>query len=93
MYHFWHSRAQANWRTDADELKSAAALLELGSEAGKLGPYRFERIAIEVPEGFSAFAFAIPEMMDRWKARIREVAIDSACMSKRSYQPSPDHLL
>lgn len=58
---------------------SAEKLLEKGQEAGGLGPYAYEKIELDEPEGLSALAFAIPEMAKRWGSRLREIAIDSAC--------------
>lgn len=81
VYQLWHNLVEKRWVQDADEVVSAFALLQKAETEGGLGPNStaFETIDLDVPEGLSALAFAIPEMVDTWKGRIREVAIDSAC--------------
>lgn len=67
-----------------DEVTSARNLLKKGLEPGGLGEYAFECLEIEEPEGMSVIAFSIPEMIKRWRDRIREVVLDSACKQQRN---------
>lgn len=75
----WHDIAKQKWKSDVDEITSARNLLKKGATPGGLGQYRFEEIALEEPEGMSVIGFSIPGMVEKWKSRIREVAMDSAC--------------
>lgn len=79
VYQFWHDRAKAKWTSAIDEIISARNLLKKGAEPGGLGEYRVEEIPIEEPEGLSVLAFSLPDMLESWRDRIREVAMDSAC--------------
>lgn len=55
-------------------------LLEEGREKGGLSPFHtFEPIAITEEPGYTAFGFALPDVLDKWGGRFREIAIDSAC--------------
>ena len=79
VYQYWHNLARKQWTLDVDEVLSAEKLLDEAHESDHFGKYRFDRIELDVPDGFSAIAFSIPEMLARWGTRIREIAIDSAC--------------
>ncbi|KAG8912440.1 hypothetical protein FRC01_005099 [Tulasnella sp. 417] len=84
VYQFWHDRAKAKWTSAADEVTSARNLLKRGAEPGGLGEHRVEEILIEEPEGLSVIAFSLPDMISRWRDRIREAAIDSAWGTNRA---------
>ena len=60
----------------ADQYESAEQLL---AEATKAGSDSVQRIELQPVEGFQMLGFAIPSIMSKWKGRIREVAMDSAC--------------
>ncbi|KDQ14257.1 hypothetical protein BOTBODRAFT_110345 [Botryobasidium botryosum FD-172 SS1] len=78
VYRLWYSLVRGRWSLDSDQVLSAEKLLERGEEAGGLGAYSFKRISLDIPDGYSAISFSIPEMIERWGGRLREVAIDSA---------------
>ncbi|KAG8987091.1 hypothetical protein FRB90_003603, partial [Tulasnella sp. 427] len=84
VYHFWHSQVRAAWVRDADEMRSAEKILEEAALLDRVGPYALERIDIEMPEGLSGFAFAVPAILEKWASRIREVALDSAWGTNRA---------
>ncbi|KAG9045114.1 hypothetical protein FS837_007016 [Tulasnella sp. UAMH 9824] len=83
VYQLWH-RAKAKWTSAIDEIISARNLLKKGAKPGGLGEYCVEEIPIEEPEGLLVLAFSLPDMLENWRDRIREAAIDSAWGTNRA---------
>lgn len=78
IYRLWSEQMSKKWKRDPDEVKSAKILIE---EAAKdtSSMYCVENIPLHEEEGFTAIAFALPEMLRQWGGRIREIALDSTC--------------
>ena len=64
---------------DRDEIISAEKLID-DAQAGRIGEHPVNRIPLPCSDGFQVFGFDIPGMCKQWCPRIREGAIDSACM-------------
>ncbi|KAJ7598463.1 hypothetical protein C8J56DRAFT_770700 [Mycena floridula] len=83
IYHLWAVQDQKRWKHNENELKSAKILLK---EAAKLkdiprkGLYAVEPINLPTQDGdgFTAIAFALPEMLCKFGGQVRELALDSA---------------
>lgn len=82
VYHFWHNQIRSAWVRDADEMRSAKAILLEAGVPNRVGPYALEQIDVEMPEGLCGFAFAVPVMLEKWGSWIREIALDSACKGR-----------
>jgi hypothetical protein len=67
------------WKRDEDQLVSAIKLLEEGQTKGGLGMYEAGPIPLYAEDGFSGLAWMLPEMLQQWGSRIREVSLDSTC--------------
>ena len=80
VYHLWSDQTCKNWKRDPDEVKSAKILLDEASkpQLGQKGLYVVQPIPLHEEPGFTAIAFALPEVLCQWGGRIREVALDSA---------------
>lgn len=78
------------WKSDNPkdtEYQSAAKLL--AKAANDLGPIPVEEINLPIVAGYQALAFCIPSTLQKWRGRIREIMMDSAC--KNSFtNPIPD---
>ncbi|KDQ08348.1 hypothetical protein BOTBODRAFT_166049 [Botryobasidium botryosum FD-172 SS1] len=83
VYQLWYSLVRIQWTLDVDEVRSAKKLLSGLGKDPKLGSLTFDRVDIDVPDGLSALAFSVPIMLEKWGARIREVALDSAWGTNR----------
>ncbi len=83
VYAKWAQQDRLRWARDSNELKSARILLEEACAAGQGGESLYGVEPIELPEldGFTAVAFALPEIIRQWGGRIRELALDSTCTS------------
>lgn len=80
VHHLWEERDSKKWKRSNDEVHSAQNLLEeLASGAIKGSPCSVDPIYLEQEAGHIALAFALPEHLDRWAGRIRELSIDSTC--------------
>lgn len=78
IYQLWSDHASQQWKRDADEVVSAKILIdEAAKDPSSL--YTVESIPLHEEEGFTAIAFALPEMILQWGGRIREIALDSTC--------------
>jgi len=77
----WLRLTSHAWKRDEDEVKSAKIILEEAQTAGTHGLYVVEPIPLHEEEGFTAIAFALPDILRQWGGRIREVSLDSACES------------
>jgi MULE transposase domain len=80
IYQLWSDQTCKNWKRDPDEVKSAKILLDEASkpQLGQKGLYVVQPIPLHEEPGFTAIAFALPEVLRQWGGRIREVALDSA---------------
>jgi len=56
-------------------------------EKGGLRNYKFEQIALMVPDGMSVLAFAVPKIIEKWKGQLHKIALDSACEDPNSVDP------
>ncbi|KAJ7272749.1 hypothetical protein B0H12DRAFT_1007797, partial [Mycena haematopus] len=89
IYTLWARTDREKWKLDDDELESAIKIIERAS-AEWTGTYeghpifRAEPIALPAVEGFSAVAFALPSVLQKWGGQIREVAMDSAWETNKS---------
>ena len=81
MHHLWSTLNQGDWKRDDDQLKSAIKLLDEAKEKDGLGMYRAEAISLPTEDGFTGLGWCLPDMLNQWGGRIREVALDSACKS------------
>jgi len=63
-----------DWKQDNDLLVSAHLLIT-EAEDGKLGNERL----LPIEEGFTAFAWSLPDIIACWGGQIQEVVLDSAC--------------
>ena len=81
VYARWAQQDRLKWKRDDDEVKSAQILLE-EARAGHAGNGMYSVAPVKLPEedGFQGIAFALPEVIRKWGGRIRELALDSACM-------------
>ena len=59
------------------EWESGLKLLEKASK--DLGPHPIERIELPDQPGYRAVAFCVPDLIKKWRGRIREILMDSAC--------------
>lgn len=76
----WRAENSKAFKRDPDELKSAEILLKEASISGDEGnPYRVQPITLPQIDGFTALAFAMPGMVRKYGAKIRELSLDSAC--------------
>jgi hypothetical protein len=75
----WAKIDSKNWKRDEDELTSAQLLLNEGGSAGGLGVYRVEAVPIDPEPGLTVIAFSLPEILNQWGGRIRELSMDSTC--------------
>lgn len=78
IYRLWAEQKSKEWKRDPDELKSAKILIDEASK-DRSSLYSVESIPLHEEEGFTAIAFALPEMLRQWGGRIREIALDSTC--------------
>jgi hypothetical protein len=81
IHNIWAQNDRKQWKRNADQLISAKILLEEARKPGRLceGSYEIEPISIELEDGFEALAWSLPEMIQRFGGRIREIQLDSAC--------------
>ena len=80
IHHLWSQINHKLWTRDEDQLKSAKILLQEGSTKGQLGRYALKSIVLPSEDGFTAIGWSLPDVMQQWGGRIREVAMDSTCM-------------
>ena len=75
-------QSSQKWKQDPDEVKSAKILINEAAQShgGISSLYSVESIPLHEEAGFTALAFALPEILQQWGGRIREIALDSACM-------------
>lgn len=87
IYHLWSEQNCKAWRRDPNEVKSAKILLDEASnpKLGKKGLYVVQQIPLHEEPGFTAIAFALPEVFRQWGGRIWEVALDSAWNTNGSH--------
>ncbi|KAF9563663.1 hypothetical protein CPC08DRAFT_632434 [Agrocybe pediades] len=79
IYRLWSNHRSGKWKRDpSDEVNSAKILIEEASKQPK-SIYSVEPIPLHDEEGFTAIAFALPDMLRQWGGRIREISLDSAC--------------
>ncbi|KAF8956350.1 hypothetical protein BDZ97DRAFT_1671707 [Flammula alnicola] len=76
IYQLWSDHTSKQWKRDPDEVKSAKILIDEASKNGN-SLYNVEPIPLHNEEGFTAIAFALPEILHQWGGRIREQALDS----------------
>jgi hypothetical protein len=72
VYHLWSDQTCKNWKRDPDEVKSAKILLDEASkpQLGQKGLYVVQPIPLHEEPGFTAIAFALPEVLRQWGGRI-----------------------
>lgn len=84
VYELWAKIDRTQWKRDNDEVKLAEILLE----EFRSGKYNIPGLGIDAaaiplklaPEdNHVALAFVLPEALNQWSGRIREVLLDSAC--------------
>jgi hypothetical protein len=82
IYQLWLDQTSKKWKCDPDEVKSAKILIEEASKAmpGINPLYTVQSIRLHEETGFTAIAFSLPKILYQWGGRIREIALDSACM-------------
>ncbi|RDX40007.1 hypothetical protein OH76DRAFT_1366849 [Lentinus brumalis] len=79
VYAKWAQQDRLRWKRDDDELKSARILLDEAKAGGSHAElYTVEAVDLPEVEGFTALAFALPNILRKWGGRIREIALDSA---------------
>lgn len=78
VYRLWHDQKSKQWKLDPDEVKSARVLIEKASKDLK-SLYRVDPIALPEEDGFTGLAFSLPEILQQWGGRIREISLDSTC--------------
>jgi hypothetical protein len=76
-------QSSQKWKRDPDEVKSARILIEEAAQSHGVmnGLYTVQPIPLHEEAGFTALAFALPEILRQWGGRVREISLDSACMS------------
>lgn len=77
VYARWAAQDRKNWKRDDDEVKSASLLIAEAESLSSL--YTVAPIELPTEDGFTAVAFALPELLRQWGGRIREIALDSTC--------------
>jgi hypothetical protein len=83
IYRLWAENDRKEWQRDKDELTSAKKLIEEASKAPKTAverSYHVEPIPLNDEDGFTGLAFALPEVLQKFGGRIRELTLDSSCM-------------
>jgi len=75
VYALLTSQTSKEWKLDPDQLVSSQKLLE-ASRDGKLGTYSLAVIPLKDEIGFTALAFAVPDMLKKWGSRAREISLD-----------------
>ncbi|KAJ6522810.1 hypothetical protein DFH09DRAFT_1330397 [Mycena vulgaris] len=84
IYSIWADINTSEWKHDPDELKSANILLDEFSRSkpdpktGKKPLYSVEPIQLTGEPGFTAIAFALPQLLREVGGRVRELSLDSA---------------
>lgn len=78
IYNLWSAAESKKWKRDEDEVASAKVLLK--EWTGKVG-HRAEIIELKPEPGLIALAFVLPDLLEKWNDRIREVSMDSTCKS------------
>jgi hypothetical protein len=65
IYHLWSDQTCKNWKRDPDEVKSTKILLDETSkpQLGQKGLYVVQPIPLHEEPGFTAIAFALPEVL------------------------------
>ncbi|KIY64289.1 hypothetical protein CYLTODRAFT_358634 [Cylindrobasidium torrendii FP15055 ss-10] len=76
VYSLWFQHYRVQYYRDDDQVKSARTIIT-EVEAGLLGSYAAENIPLPEEPGFTAIAWALPDMLRQWAGRIREIAVDS----------------
>lgn len=77
VYARWAAQDRKNWKRDDDEVNSVSLLIAEAEGLSSL--YTVAPIELPTEEGFTAVAFALPELLRQWAGRIREIALDSTC--------------
>lgn len=76
IYVLWSNIESRKWRRDDDEVISATKLLrEWQEKEGR----RTELVELKDEPGLIALAFLLPDLLEKWASRIREISMDSAC--------------
>ncbi|KAJ6614190.1 hypothetical protein B0H10DRAFT_1803925 [Mycena sp. CBHHK59/15] len=89
IYTLWAKTDREKWKMDDDEVESAIKIIERASTE-QTGTYdghpifRAEPIVLPSVEGFSAVAFALPSVLQKWGGQVREIAMDSAWETNKS---------
>ncbi|KAJ3496485.1 hypothetical protein NLJ89_g10479 [Agrocybe chaxingu] len=80
--YIWHEKTSHKWKQDPDELKSAKILIEEATSTIPKGNplYSVQSVPLHEEEGFTAIAFSLLEILQKWGGKIREVELDSACI-------------
>ncbi len=92
VYSIWLKQHQQEWKRDEDELASAKILLEEFRNQPSGSAYNIEPIPMpEADDGYTALAFSLPNPIRKWGGKIREVALDSACMLYLIYSSSREY--
>ncbi|KAF7779001.1 hypothetical protein Agabi119p4_3346 [Agaricus bisporus var. burnettii] len=71
IYYLWSKHNSRKWTLDSDELQSAKSFLRTNGDVVK-------EIPLHEEPGFKALAFSLPEILEKWGSRIREISLDSS---------------
>jgi hypothetical protein len=74
VHRVWRELTRDFWYRGSDQLTSAQVLLEEYSKKGQVDPF-----PLQVPEGVTAMAWGLPQVANRVRTRVKEVAIDATC--------------
>jgi hypothetical protein len=84
IYRIWADETSKKWKRDADELKSAKILISEASPPNAGIKYSVQAVPLRNEPGFVSLAFVLTDVILEWGRRIREISLDSACMSVQS---------
>jgi hypothetical protein len=77
VYRAWTKLSEVLWRRDEDSIKSAVKLLEEFEQDGHA-----VRLNLDLPDGVTGIAWALPGIAERVKECVKEVALDATCESE-----------
>ncbi|KIK58569.1 hypothetical protein GYMLUDRAFT_74854 [Collybiopsis luxurians FD-317 M1] len=84
IYQIYHNLHKQKWQCDADEFKSTKILVEEASKEHPTGTekgfiWRVDEIRLSDESEYSAIAFCMVEVLQKFGVHIRELSLDSAC--------------
>ncbi|KAM6491726.1 hypothetical protein JOM56_012766 [Amanita muscaria] len=87
VYSIWFEESSKQWKRDNDELASVTKLIaeasaDTSSEANSF--YQVEPITLPDVPGFTAIAFSLPNVLQKWGGQLREFSLDSAWKTNKS---------